>query len=444
MYKHITVTFPTSDSPPYQTYEATLTHNRYEHEILKVSFWDWGTDYDSIASGSPIKATLSASGKVRDFVGYVSHVTPTVRAGRHVTEVVAVGASYLMKNEGQAVYKDLTADAIVKKIAAKYNFACKAIPHGRVYPQVAQSGHTDWELIVRLAKQCGYTVRVQNTELYFEPLLEDFTSYKAQALTFIRTMADDFINKTTIFDFTPVVGDAVPFEDTMKASISIAGVDNPNLLYMKKVKQTEPRATKSMSKPPVFDSIYTGTVATDDAMATFESEAASLLAKTFPYRATVEVKGDVEARPNYPVYLKGLGTKYDGYWTILGVEHIIEDGLDRNQVYTCILRVGTDSLGAVNPLFDNSGVAGPTPSNIRTIVPGVRQTNVSPSTTLINTTPSLSPQITGSLSVSQTAQVTTSISAPTWKTTTPNLDTITPEITANAITDRVIGKLGAL
>lgn len=443
MLKYISVEFPGSDpsSVPGHTHSATLTHNRYEHEILRVAFWDWDVSYDSVEAGTPIKATLSDDSKKREFIGYVHHVEPHTRAGKNITTIVAVGASYLMKNAGQAVYKKLTADAIVKKIAAKYGFACRAVPHPRVYPQVAQAGRTDWELIVRLAKQCGYTVRTQGTELYFEPLLDDFKKYKSQALFFHKALASDFNTKTTIYDFVPSVGESIDYEDTMKSAIAVSGVEKTKVRYLKKVKKTPPRSTKGRARPHVFDRVHTSTVVIDDSTATFESESADLLAKTFPYRATVEVRGNVDARPNYPVYLEGIGSQYGGYWTILGVEHIIENSTDRQQTYICRLYIGTDSLGPVNPAFDNTNVASPAPTNLVTITPGVRQVGVSASSALVNTTPSLSPQISRPLKVSQNSPVISTLNAPVWKTTTPNLDTIVPVVNKSTTTSRLIARI---
>jgi len=445
MFKHVKAEFPGTDLAPLNVYEASLYQNRYEHEVASVTFWEWNVDYNVVEAGTPIKLTYSFVNDTKEFYGYVHHIDVTRTPGTHVTTVVAVGASFKMKQASQKIYKDLTPDAIIRQIASAHGFSCSAIPHPRVYPQVSQAGRTDWELVVRLAKQSGYSVRTTNTELYFEPMLYDFKKYKEQAPMFVLTPSTNGASLSTIYEFKPIVGESIEFEDAFKSVVAVGGVDNTSKSYINTVKPISNNKTRVNSKIEFFDKYATSTVARTLEMSQQEADAAEER-NSFPYRGQAEVVGSPQLRPHYPVYLEGVGAKYDGYWTILGVEHRVITQENRTHVYTCILQLGTDSLGATNTAFDNSGVTQPANPQTRVIIPNVRQTNNPPSTSLYQPVPSLSPQIVGSFGNMQNrTTASTGVVAPVWTAGTTSLNSIAPVIGSTNTTSRTLAKaLGIL
>jgi hypothetical protein len=278
------------------------------------------------------------------------------------------------------VYKNVTADQVVKEIATKYNFVSYTVPHPRVYPQISQTAHSDWELMIRLAKQCGYTLRALNTELYFEPIMYDFTTYRAEAPNFVMRPASD-PNGSTLYSFSPLIGESIPYEDAIKGAIAVNGVDVSNIEPISITQQIRSAKTRERKQLEFFDRFDTNTVALDVTVANYEAEAAENR-NYFPYRGRVEVLGNPNLRPDMPVYLDGLGTPYSGYWVILEADHqIIEEELNR-QRYTTTLLVGTDSLGEAVSWTDSKTIMSPDYKPKRTIVPNVRQTKVQPKTIL--------------------------------------------------------------
>lgn len=431
MYNFIEVQFPEADVSPFAVYTAYIYKERYKHELACLTFKDWGVLYDSIKPGSPIKITLSGSEGNKNFFGYVHHVTPTRTPGKDYVEVTAISASYVMKKASQNIFTDMTADTIVKKIAKSHGFVSYTIPHPRVYEQVTQAGHTDWELMVRLAKQCGYSLRTENTELYFQPLLEDYTKYRSEAPVY--TMADtDSVTPSQMFSFTPIIGESTPWSDGQKAAVAISGVDRFNNAPVKLTKQKAKKKTKIKSKQEFFDRFDTSVVATDSSIAKHEAEAAEELNSAFAYRATVEVMGNTQLRPDMPIFIDGVGKIYSGFWTILKVEHrIIETQLNVHS-FTTVLTVGTDSLGEAVVWSDNKDIRFPNNSGKRTIISNVRQTKVLPTTDLLSSSISVSPQITGPFgSVTNrptSSPVNIDITAPTWKSSTTSLEPLIPEV----------------
>lgn len=380
MFNFIRVSFPETDFGPTAVYSAEIIQERYKHDIIKMKFRDWDVSYDVLNPGSPVQIRIAGVTEGKDVYGYIHHIKPDRTPGKNFTEMVVIGASYPFRQPSQTVYKDITADQVAVQIAEKYNFACYAVPHPRVYPQIAQSGHTDWEFLVRLAKQSGYTLRATNTELYFQPMLEDFHRYKEEAKTFTMRQANDSAG-STMYSFRPLIGESIDYEDATKAAIAVSGVDRFTNTPMAFTQQERNTPTRARQQTEFFDAFDTDTVIRTPEIAQFEGEAAENR-NAFPYRAVAEVLGSASLEPNMPVYLNGIGSNYSGFWTILKVEHkIIEEERNRHR-YTTILHVGTDSLGEASIGPDSREITQPPALPIRKLLYGVRQTKIRPVTYL--------------------------------------------------------------
>ena len=429
MYRYVYVEFPETDRPPTVVHSAVIKSERYHHESATIYFRDWGIDYESIVPGTPVRIVFGARLK-REFCGYVHHITPDIAPGKNFTEVFVVGASMVMKQPRQAIYTDVTADAVIDRIAKQYKFASLTVPHPRQYEQVAQTGQSDWSFMVELAKQNGYSLRAENTELYFQPMLYEFTNSRYTAPYFIMRNANHPAG-STIYSFTPIVGESIPFPDAKKGAVAVAGVDKFNKKPLSVTKQKANKKTRTKQKPEFFDIFETKVVAPDQEIAKHEATAAEDR-NSFPYRATVEVLGSANLRPDMPIYLSGLGSSYSGYWTILKAEHRIIETEIRRDTYTTVLTVGTDSLGLAEPWIDGSLITSPDSVQERVIIPNVRQTNVVPKSSLINGSGNLTPQIVPSFGksgnrVKPTKNVKWQVEPPQWKSDTKSLYSVAPE-----------------
>lgn len=447
MFNYIKVDFPQTTIQPQVVYSAELIQKRYAHELVTLKFKDWGVQYDVVKSGSPVQLTITGFHDSREFYGYVHHIQLNRAPGKDFTEVTVIGASFPMKQQAQEVFLDTTADQVVSSIARKHNFVCYAVPHGRVYPQISQTGHSDWELMVRLAKQCGYTLRANNTELYFQPVMDDYTLRREEAPRFVLRPAND-PQGSTIYSFKPLIGESIPYEDTTKGAVAVAGVDITSNSPISLTQQIRNAKTKMRQQNEFFDIFDTLTVAPDVTVASYESEAAEVR-NYFPYRGVVEVLGHPSLRPDMPVYLEGIGEPYEGYWVVLETHHtIVEEELNR-QRYTTTLVVGTDSLGQAVSWTDSKTVAQPQFLAKRTIVPNVLQTKVKPVTvlnkkvayeTISNNGSFGDPKNRAKPSVNGRAN-----DVAMWQTNTSSLDPIIYETNSPAfIANRIAQKLGIL
>lgn len=385
------------------------------HEVATIQFRDWSVDYSSISNGSPIYFVITDGANKKEFKGYVHMVTPDHSPSKNITEVVAVGASYKMKSPHQRVYKDLSADGIIQKIASEYRFNAFTVPHPRIYPQAAQAGSSDWEFMVRLAKQSGYSLRTENTEIYLQPVLYEYTYKRSEAPRFAMRDASN-PSGSDLYSFTPVISEHITYDGDVKAATAVSGLDDASAGILSLTQQIRPKKTKSLSKPEFFDKFATNVVANDPTVAKHEAEAAEQRA-SFPYRATATVLGDATLRPDMPVFLEGVGD-YSGYWVVLGAEHVVEEAQRNTFMYTTVLHLGTDSLGSASVWEDGKVVLAPDYQPKRTLTPGVRQTNTPPTSTLLKTSAKIGPQSVGNFSTATNRSVPNvnnrAVSAPNW------------------------------
>ena len=435
MLNFVDLSFPNSQMNPTRIAEFTFHQERGKHEFATVKLRDWNFSYDSLRPGTPAEFNLKSDDSLREFKGYIHHVTPNVTPGKNWIEVHLIGASYHLKQASQEVYKNVTASDVVKKIAKRAGFAFNVADHPRVFKQIAQAGLTDLEMLHKLAKQCGYSLRLQNAEIHFQPVTKLYDEMKSAAKIF--TLRDQsHPSGSTLYSFTPHIGETLDQDGEHKAAVSVAGVDRFSGQLIKKTNQKRPKPTKDRFEPEYFDRFSTVAVISDQEAAKHESVAADERVR-FPYRATAEVIGTADVHPDMPVYLDGIGQEYGGYWVVLKTEHRVVSTSYTDHKYTTILHLGTDSLGKSVASPGSPAASRPKSFPERIITPGVRQTNKKPVTHLKagtkNPAPKKSPVGFGTVGNRARPKVANKvIIANKWKSSSGNLKTVQKRTTPSA------------
>lgn len=378
MYNYVSISFPLSQNPPQRISSFTLKQERYAHETIKVRFRDWGVRYTSIKPGDPVKCVLRGKDSSRDWVGYVHEIKPNITPSANFTEVTFIGASYRLKQAKQRVFEKMTASNIVKQIANEYGFTAYVEDHPRVYDQVVQAGHTELQLMSRLAKQCGYSLRIENTSIYFHSLTYDFTNSRDAALIFKMSDANS-PNGSTLYSFNLLLGDSIAYKDSYKSAVQVGGVD-PSSKVSSLVTNERQNTLNETSATEFFDSFSTTTVAPGLEIASYEAKAADERNR-FPYRARIQIIGTPSIKPDQPIYLDGLGPNYSGYWVVLYTEHSVVEESQNVLRYTTILDVGADSIGQAD-VWKGKAITSPSDVRVRTIVPDTRNVPVNTASTL--------------------------------------------------------------
>ena len=444
MLDFVELSFPNAQLPALRVQDLSLHHERGKHEFATVSLKNWNLSYDSLRPGTPAKFNLKGDDSHREFAGYIHHVTPHVTPGNNWIEVHLIGASYHLKQASQQIYKNVTASDVVKKIAKRVGFAYNVIDHPRIFKQIAQAGLTDLEMLQQLAKKCGYSLRIQNAEIHFQPVTKVHDEMKSVAKVF--RLRDANAAGTTIYSFTPHIGESLDQEGEYKAAVGVAGVDKFNPMPIQKANQKRPKASRQKTEAEYFDRFDTKTVVHEQEAAKYEAIAADERVR-FPYRATVEVIGTADIHPDMPVYLDGVGQEYSGYWTVLSVEHRVRLHDATQHIYTNILHVGTDSLGTDVSRNGSPSIGKPLGSPKRLIIPGVRQTNKRPVTKLKkggrNPAPRKSPVGFGKINNRPKPKVSgKTIVAGRWSSPSGNLRTVQKRTTPSPAVVQQLRKLG--
>ena len=372
-YGYASVYFPESNRTPRRVYKVTLRQEVFSHDYADIYFRDWKVNPSTIKPMTKMVLVI----KNKKFYGFVHNIENVQEAAKNFTKIGFIGASHVFRQSSQKIYRDVTASQVIVELATKYKFAYKITPHKLVYSSIVQGGRTDWQLMVDLARDCGYFLRAENTELYFHPVSEDFKYYAGEATVFDKGDAG-FKGTRPIYSFNPVISETMKHLGFKKAATSIAGVNPVDGSTFKVTNQDPFTPTRVNSNPESFDDHDTAAVAND-------YTTASLLAKSsdeyssFPYLAEVSTIGVQTVRPCLPVYLNNVGEQYTGYWTVLAVHHEVIESQLNQPLYTCSLTVATDSLGSISD--PNISTIPPT-KPIRTIIPNVDNTVIVPSTVL--------------------------------------------------------------
>ena len=429
MFKYIAVSFPETTLGISTVYSAKLVQTRYEHELLIAEFKDWGLEYDVVSPGTAVHIQIADGDFKREFYGYVHHVKLKRTPANNFSEVTFIGGSFPMKQRRQTIYKDKTADQVIKEIATDHEFVCYSIPHPRVFPQLSQAGLSDWAFMAKLAKQCGYSLRTENTELYFQPMLEDYKELRAEAPHFVmQTLSSP--EGSTIYSFEPIISESIAYDGAWKSAVAVSGVDVSSGETMSVATQIRNKKTRGKQQFEFFDSFAVDTVALTSDVAAYEAEAAENR-NTFPYRARAEVLGSIQVRPDMPIHITGVDSPYNGYWVVLSAEHIIVEEQRNVFRYTTIVELGSDSLGVAQTWTDSQTVTAPNTIQKRVIKPNVKQTKVKPKTALNIKRKSVVDSSKGSFGKINNRSKPAAVkgratAANTWKSRTRSLNTVVP------------------
>lgn len=186
-----------------------------EHDRLVLHFKGKPSSKETtLAYGDPVVFEYQ-SGKVPyKFYGTVYHIDPQNTQQTNNLDVICIAASADLKNTEQAIYTNVTADQVVSKIVSKNGMKPITQRHPRVRKAVAQNGQSDWQLLRRLAKQTGFALRAENTNIIFMSKDKIFQTKKKSAvyLKYIGGTVTGTVTKAerlfgTIVNFHPFISD---------------------------------------------------------------------------------------------------------------------------------------------------------------------------------------------------------------------------------------------
>lgn len=197
---------------------AELYQDIEQHDRLVLHFKGKPfKDETIIHSEDPVRFIYTTNRVTQEFVGYVYDIDPKDDLDSNNTDIICISASHVLKNTSQKIYKNVTADQVVQKIAEKWGMKAVTQRHPRVRKTIVQAGQTEWQLLRRLAKQTGFALRTEGTTIYFVSKNRLFSKSKPSAVYFKYVDSDTGgtavkYNRSygTLLEFVANVSDTAP------------------------------------------------------------------------------------------------------------------------------------------------------------------------------------------------------------------------------------------
>lgn len=212
------VDFPKAQDMDLILIGAELYQDIEEHDRLVLHFKGKPLiKRDSIVSGDPVAFSFT-SDKVRSiWHGYVHHIAQDNTFQGSNTQIVCVGASWVLKDTDQKVYNNTTYDKVVSAIAKAKGFEAITQTHNRLKESIVHTGESYWQLLKRLARVSGFALWVENTTIFFVSKDKIFQNKKNGAPYFKYVDSEnggvtppELRMTGTILEFKPMISDTAP------------------------------------------------------------------------------------------------------------------------------------------------------------------------------------------------------------------------------------------
>lgn len=249
------VSFPKSTDFELLLVGAELHQDPEEHDRLVLHFK--GTPLNKkqpIVGGDPVVFTYSTGKLTSTWHGYIHSIPQTNTWQGGNTDVVCVGASYVLKDTDQKIYTNSTADQVVAKIAKANGMEPITQRHPRVKASFVQAGQSYWQVLKRLAKTTGFALFCVNNTIFFMSKDKIYQNKKASApyFEYISSEVTGLVTRElrmtgTILNFKPIISDQTPEMGVIVDRV-ISGSDPKNV---KLIKTTHPYKGVAPSNPGV-------------------------------------------------------------------------------------------------------------------------------------------------------------------------------------------------
>lgn len=212
------VRFPTATDMDLLLIGAELYQDIEEHDRLVLHFKGKPMlKRDTVASGDPVVFSFTSDKLQTTWNGYVHHIAQDNTFQGSNTQIVCVGASWVLKDTDQKIYKNTTYDKVVSAIGKAKGFEVITQTHNRIKTSVTHTGESYWQLLKRMAKLSGFALLVENTTIYFVGKDKIFQNKKKSAPYFnyvdgetTGTVPRELRMTGTILEFKPIISDTAP------------------------------------------------------------------------------------------------------------------------------------------------------------------------------------------------------------------------------------------
>ncbi|WP_210585230.1 VgrG-related protein [Streptomyces sp. GESEQ-35] len=301
---------------------AVLTFRDPDHEFLKKT---------GITIGTPLKVsvvTVTGTARERLFNGEVTALeVDRDRTGSFTVVRAYSKAHRLQRGRKVVAYRNMTASAIVRKVAAGAGLACGTVQAAPVtYKQLSQANVSDWDFLQFLAAESGAQVRVDD-----KGMLQFTKPKKASGAPAPSTSAAK----------NPLVLEYGRNLLALRASLSAS--DGASQVEVRGWDVTTKRPLVAKKPSVKSDTVVPGL---SPALAAKFGKSSKLTVTDTPYRTQAETKAVADAvadqvsagfaelevlaegnpllRAGKPVALGNVGQAFSGKYTATAVQHVLE------------------------------------------------------------------------------------------------------------------------
>jgi phage protein D len=327
-----------------------ISQCEYKQDVADLLFWGGDINQSALASGTPISVQWGRSPKTRFFYGYVNHAervnnnaSKTSLTQRNALRVVAVGASYFMKQTDTKSWTNYTASQVATEIATNFHLSTSGIvAHTTQWPSLQMAGQSYFQFLCSLAKRIGYTFYVNGVQLVFKPRSTNPNSMNTVVASF------DYKNDpSSVMKFMPQIGATAPSGGQL-ANRQLSGIDPRTNQVVTTV--TAGSAQTSLLGNAVATPIFNMTQhQTVDSQAEANAKGNGEGTTNQMYiTATAEVIGSPFVAQGSLVFFGNANGSQNGLWYVMEADHC----LNRFR-YVTNLKLGRDSLGATTSTYVN-------------------------------------------------------------------------------------------
>lgn len=300
---------------------ARVIRSWFSHEIMILRFRDRNLSAKNYRSGTPIEVQWGVFPRYREeFVGYVHHVKDEARVepgALHipVVEVVAVGATRVLRDERPKNWGDIRLDMAAAQMARTARLQIDADPTERIHEPLMQPAESQWAFLASSSSKEGYMLSAQGTRVLLWNLERRLPKMIPYAPLFRRDRGE-------VHDFQPLSGESNPSDneaaDRAAFSMSLHGGGQGRFSGRASGGATSSlRATQSLSAQLDPDSQFYATTTGEVLGSSFDvrQELSTVRRRTERvYHAKATLAPFPPLRPGDPVVLTGYGERQSGVW----------------------------------------------------------------------------------------------------------------------------------
>lgn len=293
-----------------------IRQKEYFHDVAVITINYESSSQQKYRNGSPVAITWGyMPSDVEQFFGYVQF-TKTVNEPGHPRQlkIYCIGATYPCNQRRHRTFRNLHVGTAISRIASEHHLSVKMTPSSRWHRHILQAGRSDWNLMVMLAKEIGFTLNGRQTTIHFQSRAIDSRPGKQPVF---RLVPGVFNQRGGIYKIVHRGGSA-PLSE--RSVVQVDGLDDngnivtsidtgdPNdpvkAVFTKFMPEVEHRSIRSYQEGKALLSGLSGL-------------------NRFYVIADARLSGDPRVRPGMTIGLADVNEDVDGYWWVGAVDHVI-------------------------------------------------------------------------------------------------------------------------